>query len=69
MVTCSINPYHDIADESKRDAIVKILTLLSEEAQPEFALIKHSGAGSQPSVRDGFFALTDRGAYALNEMK
>ena len=47
MVTCSINPYHDIADESKRDAIVKILTLLSEEAQPEFALIKHSGAGSR----------------------
>ncbi|HDX6584123.1 hypothetical protein [Citrobacter sp. Marseille-Q6884] len=84
MATCSINPYHGIADESKRDAIVKILALLNEEEQPESALIKHSGAGSrsehilgelrmfgliQPSVRDGFFALTDRGAYALNEMK
>lgn len=84
MATRSLNPFHDVADKTKRDAIVKILTLLSEKEQPESALIKHSGVGSnalyllgemrmfgliQPSVRDGFIALQDRGTYALNEMK
>ncbi|EGT0654320.1 hypothetical protein JAG29_002984 [Citrobacter freundii] len=84
MATCSVNPYHDIADKNKQSAIVKILALLKEEELTKESLIGRSGKGSstefllnelmmygliQPSIKDGFVSLSDRGEYALNEME
>ena len=84
MVSCSINPFHDVLDITKRDAIVKALTFLYGQDQTKEDLIQAIGSNHSPEwilnemqmfglvqagAKDGFITLTERGEFALNEMK
>lgn len=84
MVSCSLNPFSDVADKAKSDAIVKVLSLLHTQDQTRETLLHAIGSGDsseyllhemqmfglvQSGSEDGYLTISERGEFALNDMQ
>lgn len=84
MKSSYINPFSDITDKAKRDAIVKILSLLHTQDQTLETLLHAIGSGNsseyllremqmfglvQPGSEDGYLTISERGEFALDGMQ